>query len=108
MSENKNGRGLRHHWWAYDNQYGTRALNAETLERLGELVRFDTRRERDAWVAADTYPHGDVCRKAVDAADARGIMHRTLRREPVHRWPVRYEIPTDMESLWCDYLEVAE
>ena len=102
MSENKNGRGLRHHWWAYDNRYGAHTLSADTLERLGVLVRFDTRRERDAWVAAD------VCREAVDAADARGIMRRTLRRDPVHRWPVRYEIPTDMESLWRDYLEVAE
>lgn len=102
MSENKNGRGLRHHWWAYDNQYGAHTLNAETLDRLGELMRFDTRRERDAWGAAD------VCREAIDAADARGIMRRALRRDPAHRWPVRYEIPTDMESLWHDYREVTE
>ena len=104
MSENndKNGRGLKHHRWAFDNQDGIGTLSAETLERLGVLMRFDTRCERDAWVAAD------VCREAIDAADARGIMHRALRRDPVHRWPVRYEIPTDMESLWNDYLEVVE
>ena len=63
------------HWYGFHNTYGNRTTGHYGW--IGHVHVFDSRRERDEWVAADRFD-GDWHREAITSAEARREMLRDL------------------------------
>lgn len=57
---------MSRHYYAEYAPYGIR-----TKSEADRAIRFDTREERDAWVAEDPAPEENATRQAITAAQAR-------------------------------------
>lgn len=60
-------------FYAFHNAYGNGTRQASCGERLGTLHVFQSKRDRDEWVAADRF-YGDWHREAIGYRDARHEM----------------------------------
>ena len=89
------------HYYAFLNSYGIGTRHADG-GRIGTLKVFDSKRERDAWVDADTWD-GNYHREPVSSHEARRIMLDMLYSlgvfDPVFDAPSMQEIVEEYREL---------
>ena len=92
------------HYYAYHNSYGNSTRDSRN-RRIGFVAVFDSKAERDAWVAEEDYYGGNAHREAIGSHEARSYMLDELYAELVFD-PV-FDAPT-MDEVVDAYQAICE
>ena len=57
-------------FYAFNHRYGINTTDTHG-ERIGSLAIFESKKERDEWVADDPYSNGNPCREALTGKEGR-------------------------------------
>lgn len=87
-------------FYAYSNQYGNGTTDVNG-ERIGCVVIFASKAERDQFVDDEQPSNGWYCNEIITASEARHEMMREYRREHSAYW---YGTPSTNELVsWYEY-----